>query len=72
MRHGIFADHNRVIDNDAEGHDEREQADHVDRTTVKVQHAKRRQKRGWDADGHPAGSARIEKEIQNQDHQHQS
>ncbi len=69
MGHGIFADYNGIIDDNAQGHDQAKQADHVDRAAVQIQHPQCRQERGGNTHRHPAGSRRVEKKVQDQDHQ---
>ena len=71
MRLGVFADNNGVIDDDAERHDQRKQADHVDRSAYQIQHRQGRHERNGYADRNPEGHARRQEKIENDQYQYQ-
>ena len=68
----MLADHDGVIDDDADHHDQGEQADHVDRLASRQHHGEGRHHRDRNADRNPQRDATIEKEKQHADHQHQA
>ena len=69
---GVLADHDGVIDDDAQGHDQREQADHVDALAAQVHHRQRRHEGNRNAHGHPEGHPRRQEQVENQQHQQQA
>ena len=69
---GVLAHHDGVIDDDAERHDEREQAHHVDRAAEEEHEREGGEKGGRNADHHPQGDARGEEKVEHGDHQQQA
>ena len=70
-RHDMLADHNRVVHDDADGHNQREQRDHVDALPGEIHDGESREQRNGNAHGDPKGRAQIEEDEQHQQHQHQ-
>ena len=68
---GMFAHHNGIIDNNAQGDDQREQRDHVDRDPDRIHQRNRGQHRHRDTKGDPERSARVQKQKQQTNHEHQ-
>ena len=66
----MFADNNRIIDNDADGHDQRKQRQHVDGHVEIQHHPERRHQRGRNAGRHPKGDAPVQEQEQDAQHQH--
>ena len=71
-RHRVLADDNGVVDDDADHHDQREQADHVDRLAGGQHHRQRRHHRHRDAHRHPQRDAAVEEQEKRADDQHQA
>ena len=67
----VLADHDRVVDDDAEHHDHAEQADHVDRLAADQHDHQRRHERDRDAGRDPEGDAAVQEQEQDADHQDQ-
>ena len=65
----VLPDHDRVVDDDAEGHDEGEQADHVDAAAEGEEHPERGHERHRDPDRDPEGDPGVEKQVQHGDHE---
>ncbi len=72
MGQRVLANHDGIVDDDAQRHDQGEQADHVDAATDGVEHAQRGHERHRDAQRHPPGDPSIEEQKQNGHHQHQT
>ncbi len=72
MRQRVFADHDGVVDDDAERHDQSEQADHVDAATQQEQHCEGRHERNRHAERDPPRHPSVEKQEQHADHQYQA
>ena len=69
LRHRVLADHDRVVHDDADRHDEREQAHHVDGLARQHHHAEGGQQRDRNAHRDPEGDPCAEKHEQHEDHQ---
>ena len=68
MRIGILAKDDGIIHQNAQGHDEGKQRDHVNRVTMPVQDKERTHKGDRYANGHPEGEAKIQKESKTEKH----
>ncbi len=68
----ILTDDDGVVDDDAQRHDEAEQAHHVDAATDQIEHAEGRHERDGDAHRDPEGDAAVQEQKQNEHHQHQA
>ena len=71
LGHGMLADHDGVVHDDADRHNEREQAHHVDGLAGQHHHAEGREQRDGDADRDPEGDPRAQEDEQHQHHQSQ-
>ena len=71
LSHGMLADHDGVVHDDADGHDEREQAHHVDRLAGQHHYAEGGEQRDGNADRDPEGDPRAQEDEQHQHHQSQ-
>ena len=72
LRYGLLADHDRIVDDDAERHDEADQADAVDRASEVVEGEQRREEGRRDAHHHPEGGCQPQEQEQRADHQHEA
>jgi len=70
--HGVLADHDGVIDDDAERHDQREQAQHVDAAAGEIEDEQGRGKGHRDAPGDPERDPPGQEQVEDQHHQHQT
>ena len=72
MGKNVFADDDRVIDDDAQGHDKGKQRKHVDRGVKRLHQHKGPQKADGDTHHHPESQAQVEEEAQTDEDQHQT
>ena len=71
LRRRVLADDDRVVDDEAERHDQREQGEHVDALAERQHGRQRGHERGRDPGRHPERGAAVEKHEQHQHHQSQ-
>ena len=65
----MLAYHNGIINNNADGHNQRKQRQHID-GHIQIEHnAESRHQRCRNADRHPKGNAPVQKQKQNSQHQ---
>ena len=65
----MFANHDRIIHNDAKRDDQRKQRNHINRDPRSIHHRQSGQHRGRNAGRHPKGGARIQKQKQQDQYQ---
>ena len=68
----MFADHNRIIDNNPQRDNQRKQRHHIDRDTRHIHQRNRSHHRGWDTGCDPKRSAGVQKQKQQPHHQRQT
>ena len=68
----ILTHHDGVVDDDAQGHDQGEQADHVYAASRQVQDEQGSHEGDRNAHRHPPGNPSGEKQVEYRDHQHQA
>ena len=66
MADDVFDHHDRVVDEDADGEDQREERDAVEREAEQVENEQRERERGRDGDGDDARLAPAEREPDEQ------
>ena len=69
---GVLPDHDRVVHDDAQGHDQGEQADHVDAAAHGVEHRQGGHEGDRDAHRHPEGDPGRQEQIQDRQYQQQT
>ena len=72
MGHGVFRHDDGIVHDNAQCHDEGEQADHVDAAAVEPQNGHGAHQRNGDTGGDPERDAAVEEYKQDPDHQNQA
>ena len=72
MGERVLAHHDGIVDDDAQRHDETEEAHHVDAAADEVEHAEGRHEGDRDTHCHPECNAAVQKQKQDEHHQNQA
>ena len=65
----VLRDHNRVVDDDAQRHDEREKAEHVDAPAGRMEQGERGHERYGNSERYPESHLRVEEQEQDDEHE---